>query len=487
MSTPRWAKPLSLAVALVAATSHAEGVVVLDFGGDARGKVHAQMEKAIRAEGVSLVPLRKYKREADRRRVRGARAGRPAAVAKMSSAMGLSGVVKGKVRRQVLLATVVDARGREVLTKSVRLVRGTLPAQAAGSLANDLAGALGSTPSFATPPPAPSSPPPSPKSSPKIEASVEAPEIKPEVGQTLPELDLSPDTGKRAERRQEAESSVAAEAGEVQRVERPQQPRNPIAPKLVTARLTLSPMWRNYCSRPGVSSCKDYDNLPSAQRPAGDTVDFRAQSPYTGVALSAELFPLADFNRWLAGLGLEASYARGFSNTNVTQGTTTRSVSGTDNAFSALLAYRYYFPLAVIAGPQAGYGGLHFGYSVRNFSVDSSAGIPLLGSSRSYPVAGLEVSIPIASYLRVEALGSYFFGPKAGKDQLADYGTSVSSSGLAFEFGLAGDVFGPFGYVAKFKYAKYSDTFRGAGASWQNGGVAEESYSGIYAGASVSY
>src|SRR5258708_19049687 len=100
----------------------------------------------------------------------------------MSSGMGLSGVVKGKVRREVLLATVVDARGGEVLTKSVRLVRGTLPAQAAGSLANDLAGALGSTPSFATPPAAPSPPPPpSSKSSPKIEASVEAPEIKPEV------------------------------------------------------------------------------------------------------------------------------------------------------------------------------------------------------------------------------------------------------------------------------------------------------------------
>jgi hypothetical protein len=203
--------------------------------------------------------------------------------------------------------------------------------------------------------------------------------------------------------------------------------------------------------------------------------------------LSAELFPLGGYNRWLAGLGLEASYARGFSSTNVTQGTTTRSVSGSDNAFSALLAYRYYFPLAVVTGPQPGYGGLHFGYSVRSFSVDSSAGTPLLGSSRSYPVAGLEVSIPIAWYLRVEALGSFFFGPKAGKDQLSDYGTSVSSSGLAFEFGLAGDVWGPFGYVAKFKYAKYSDTFKGAGTSWQNGGVAEESYSGIYAGASVSY
>jgi hypothetical protein len=416
--------------------------------------------------------------------------GKPAAVAAMSRAMGLSGVVKGKVRKQVLLATVVDARGHEVLTKSVRLVRGTLPGQAAGGLANDLATALGSKPSFATPPPEPSSPAPSSKApSPKIEASVEAPEIKPEVGQTLPELDLSPDTGKRAERRQEAESSVAAEAGELQlqRVERPQQPRDPIGPKLVTARLTLSPMWRTYCSRPGVTSCSAYDNLPSAQRPAGDTVDFRAQSPYPGVALSAELFPLGGYNRWLAGLGLEASYARGFSSTNVTQGTTTRSVSGSDNAFSALLAYRYYFPLAVVTGPQPGYGGLHFGYSVRSFSVDSSAGTPLLGSSRSYPVAGLEVSIPIAWYLRVEALGSFFFGPKAGKDQLADYGTSVSSSGLAFEFGLAGDVWGPFGYVAKFKYAKYSDTFKGAGTSWQNGGVAEESYSGIYAGASVSY
>jgi hypothetical protein len=481
VSTRLWAKPLSLAVALVAATTYAEGVVVLDFAGDARGKVRAQMEKAIRAEGVSLVQLRRYKREANRRRVRGASTGRPTAVAAMSSAMGLSGVVKGKVKKKMLVATVLDAQGREVLTKSVRLARGGLSGADAGSLANDLAGALSQRSSVVE-----SSP--TPTSSPKVDARVEAPpEIKPEAGQTLPELDISSDTGKRVARKQEPESGVASEAGEVQRVERAERPRNPIAPKLITGMLTANPMWRTYCSRPAVTSCQAYDSLSPAQRPAGDTVDFRAQSPYPGVAVAAELFPLTNYNRWLAGLGLEASYARGFSNTNVTQGTTTRSVTGSENAFSGSLAYRYYFPLAVMAGPLAGYGGLHFGYSVSSFSLDSSIGTPLLNSKRSYPVAGIELSIPIASYLRVEALGNYFFAPKAGQDQLSDYGTSVSSSGLGFEAGLAGDVFGPFGYVAKFKYAKFSDTFSGRGASWQTGGVAEETYSSIFAGASVSY
>jgi hypothetical protein len=468
-------------VALVAATTYAEGVVVLDFAGDARGKVRAQMEKAIRAEGVSLVQLPKYKREANRRRVKGANTGRPAAVAAMSSAMGLSGVVKGKVKKKMLVATLLDAQGREVVTKSVRLARGGLSGEAAGSLANDLAGALSQRSSVAEATPA------TPTTGPKVDARVEAPpEIKPEVGQTLPELDISGDTGRKAQRKQEGES-VALEAGEVQRVERPERPRNPIAPKLITGMLTVNPMWRTYCSRPGVTSCQAYDSLTPAQRPAGDTVDFRAQSPYPGVAVAAELFPLANYNRWLGGLGLEASYARGFSNTNVTQGTTTRSVTGSENAFSGSLAYRYYFPLAVMAGPLAGYGGLHFGYSVSNFSLDSSVGTPLLNSKRSYPMAGLEVSIPIASYLRIEALGNYYFSPKAGQDQLTDYGTSVSSNGLGLEAGLAGDVFGPFGYVAKFKYARFSDTFSGRGASWTTGGVAEETYSSIFAGATVSY
>src|SRR5262249_19981255 len=237
------------------------------------------------------------------------------------------------------------------------------------------------------------------------------------------------DTGKKVEKKApEAESTVAAEAGEVQRVERPQDVKHPMGPRFISARLTLSPTWRTYCARPGVSSCKDYDTLPAAAPPAGDTVDFKAQSPYAGIGLEVELFPLIDVNRWLGGLGIEANYARGFSSTNVTQGTTTRSVSGSDNAFSALLAYRYYFPLAALTGPQPGFGGVHFGYGLRNFSVDSTAGTPLLGSSRGYPLAGVEISVPLAWYLRVEATGNLFFGPTAGQDQRADYGPTVSSS-----------------------------------------------------------
>jgi len=479
VSTRRCAKPLFVAVALFATASHAQRVVVLDLQGDARAKVRGQLEKAIRGEGLLLVQLRKYKQEADRRRVRGARAGHPAAVATMSRALDLSGVVRGRVKKQSLTATFVDSSGREVLTRAVDLVRGALPGEAASSFASDIAGALRpKTVAAPTPPP-------------KAELP---PETKPEIaGQTLPELDLSPDTSKsdaakKVEKKApEAESGVAAEAGEVQRVERAQEPRRGIGPKFVSARITLSPTWRNYCARPGVSSCQAYDSTPAGARPPGDTVDFKSQSPYAGVGLEAELFPLVEVNRWLGGLGLEMNYARGFSSTNVTQGTTTRSVSGTDNAFSALLAYRYYFPLAVLTGPQPGYGGLHFGYGLRNFSVDSTSGTPLLGSSRSYPLAGLEISVPVAWYLRLEAAGNLFFGPSAGQDQRADYGPTVSSSGLEFAFGVSGDVWGPVGYVAKFKYAKYSDTFSGRGASWQNGGTAEESYAGLFAGASVSY
>jgi len=475
----RWAKPLFMALALFATPSHAERVVVLDLQGDARAKVRGQLERAIRSEGLLLVQLRKYKQEADRRRIRGARAGHPQAVASMSRALDLSGVVRGRVKKQSLVATLIDSSGREAFTRTVDLVRGALPGEAAASFASNVAGALRPK-TVAAPTPPPKAEPP--------------PETKPETaGQTLPELDLGPDTprqdtAKKVEKKvQDAESGVAAEAGEVQRVERPQELRHQIGPRFVSARLTLSPTWRNYCARPGVSSCKDYDSMPAGARPLGDTVDFKSGSPYAGIGLEAELFPLIDVNRWLAGLGIEANYARGFSSTNVTQGTTTRSVSGTDNAFSALLAYRYYFPVAVLTGPQPGYGGLRFGYGVRDFSVDSTAGTPLLGSSRSYPLAGVEISVPIAWYLRVEAAGNLFFGPKAGQDQLADYGGTVSSSGLEFAFGVSGDVWGPVGYVAKFKYAKYSDTFSGRGTSWQNGGTAEETYAGLFAGASVSY
>jgi hypothetical protein len=477
-----------LAVLITAQSASAQKIVVLDFKGDSRGRIRAQVEARLRAQGAAVISLRKYKDEALLRGVAGARSGSSAAVAKMSRVLGLIGVVKGQVARGFHVV-VVDASGKEALARDYPVSKRLLSDADASSLAASIADALkaAAKPS----PPAPQTQTPA--------APGSAAEAKPEpIGQTLPELDLSPDLSKKGQpptekriQEEAAESRVASEAGEPERKPEATGARTPAgAPKLLTLQLTGLSTWRRYCSRPGVSRCQDYDSQSPAQRAPGDTVDFNASSPYFGISFGLEFFPLPRLttNRWLAGIGLSGSYGRGFSNTNISvQGGTAQTVKGADSAISLLAVYRFYFALSLTSSPLAGYVGLHGGLGSRSFTVDATPGLPPLNTHRTYPQIGIEASIPIFSFLKVEAAGDYFLGPKVSQSDIGRYGTAASGSGFGFEAGLAGDVWGPLGYTARFKYASYTDAISGAGASWQNGGAAEESYSSIVWGITASF
>ena len=489
MSIPGWARSLGLAVLITAQSASAQKIVVLDFKGDSRGRIRAQVEARLRAQGATVIPLRKYKDEALLRGVAGARSGSAAAVAKMSRVLGLAGVVKGQVARGFHVV-VLDASGKEALARDYAVRKRFLSDPDASSLGASIAEAL--KPAARPSPPAARTPTPATPSG--------AAESKPEpAGQTLPELDLSQDLSKKGQpptekRLQEeaAESRIASEAGESERKPEASEVRKEAwGPKLLTLQLAGLSTWRRYCSRPGVSRCQDYDAQSPAQRAPGDTVTFNASSPYFGISFGLDFFPLPRLtsNRWLAGIGLSGSYARGFSNTTISvQGAATaQSVKGADSAISLLAIYRFYFALSLTSNPLAGYVGLHGGLGSRSFTVDATPGLPPLDTHRTYPQIGIEASIPIFSFLKVEAAGNYFLGPKVSQSDIVRYGTAASGSGFGFEAGLAGDVWGPLGYTARFKYASYSDTITGAGASWQNGGAAEESYTSIVWGITASF
>ncbi|WP_255207816.1 hypothetical protein [Myxococcus sp. AM009] len=269
------------------------------------------------------------------------------------------------------------------------------------------------------------------------------------------------------------------------------------------ARLTLggTTTWRNSCARPGVKSCGEYDRLPANER-LGDTVSYASSVPYLGIAAELELLPLAHSESLLRGLGLSLGYRRGYSSTNVTLvgdagQSTTREVVATDSVLTAQALYRYSFGAGESNAPP-GYAGLRAGLLTRAFDVDESANSPLAGTHRLFPAVGLEVSVPLLRWVRLEGAGQFFLSPKPGKGlgggaaldaEVSDYGTSVSSFGWEAELGVGGDLWGPFGYSVRFRLSRFQDTFSGAGTKrgWDEGGVAAETYSSLHWGITASY
>jgi hypothetical protein len=269
----------------------------------------------------------------------------------------------------------------------------------------------------------------------------------------------------------------------------------PVRPPLARLLLGGTTTWRKYCARPGVKSCAEFDRKAAGDQ-LGDKVDYSSSVPYLGVSAELELLPLARRESALRGLGAVLGYRRGFASTDVTLlgdagQSVTREVTATDSVLTAQAMYRYYFGLGG-ARRLLGYAGLRAGLLTRAFDVDESSGVPLEGTHRLFPAVGLEVSVPLLPAVRLEGAAQIFLGPKSGEDsddEVRDFGTQVSSSGWQAEAGVAGALWGPFGYSVRFSHSRYKDTFTGAGTrtGWQSGGAAEETYSSLHWGLTASY
>jgi hypothetical protein len=505
---------------LLSAPAFAQRVVILEFEGDRGNKLRSQVEIALkRANTVDLVPIAKWKDLASKKKLKGPHAMTPAAVAKVSRAAGVDAAVEGAIGDK-LFVRILDSAGNELWSKQLPVKKGLLSEDHAKKLAKAITAAAKTAPTSTREPkeedekvaeevpekPAKVEKPPKVEK-PEEEVDTDQPQPAPKPG----ELSASERAKRRKE--EEAEAQAASEAREAERDQdletETRRVRVKVGPKLVRVWLAGTTTWRSYCSRPGVTTCKEYDTKvvgTPPMPPAGVIVNFSPEVPYAGFAIAADVFPIAAFtDGWAQGFGLLGNFSLGFSLTNVKvtsmQGDALpKQVVSTDRSWSAQAAYRYFFSFGSGKDTLVGYAGVRGGLASRVFEIDAKAQVALPGGYRVYPQVGLDVSIPLGSkYVRVEGGFTYFFAPKPGPDEILGYGNlddptgGATGAGYGFEGGVSGDIWGPLGYSIKFRYARYSDRFFGQGKQWtvcnedQCGGAAEEVYSGLIWGVTASF
>lgn len=557
----RWGVGLALVLLFTSRAALAERIAVSVLTGDAKGALRAQVTAALRkARQVQVLPPTAWAKAAQKQGLPGELSMQPQAVALLAPLLKVDAVLIGAVAGD-FNARLLDKEGEELWSGSFPLKRGLLPPQEAARFALAVSTAVKHPapqtpppqPPVAAAPPPPATPPPAasapvtpsaqPSATPPASAAqASAPaQPAPRSPSATPPQSPAPtatvrtplsDAPKMAEagthepsRPLVAEASVANEevddeshtytgpargsgGGFPRGASTEATPKAPgtveTGPQRVRVLLGAVATWRQYCARPGVKSCAQYDALPADQR-TGDTADFTARAPYVGLAAQAEVFPLSHLSSRVRGLGLVLAYQRSFAQTSVAVSTTTgstptRDVYATDTAYGAMLAYRYFFGLGSPSAPLWGHVGLRLGVAGREFGVDETVDAPLPVAHRIFPAVGLDVSVPLMRVLRIEGSGSFFFRPVPGQALLGlgsgaqvaevrDYGSAVSSIGGAAELGVAGEFWGPLGYSARVRWEHYSDGFTGAGArrGWTAGGVAEDTYVTALAGLTLGW
>ncbi|WNG47946.1 hypothetical protein F0U60_30250 [Archangium minus] len=522
----RWGgAALALALMLTSQVALAERVAVSTLEGDKSYRLRAQVTAALRkTRKVQVAPPAAWGMAAGKLGLKGPAMVGPEAMSRLAPKLKVDAVLTGSVTRDAFNARLIAKDGRELWSERYPLKKGLLPPQEAKKLALAVAGALKAAKQ------APPESPPEPKVA-EPKAAQPAPEL-PVVARVEPQKEepkpapVAEEPLARAPRASEAKLAarwVALDdeshtytpefagsgggfplAEDAQASKAEEAPERGQFPSRARVLLGAAVAWRKYCARPGVASCAQYDALPEDQQ-VGDIADFTSNAPYAGLAVEAEVFPLSHWPSLVRGVGLTLGYQRSFARTTVTVSTPVgptpeRVVYATDTAYEAMLAYRYFFDLGKQGTPQWGYAGLRLGARGREFDVDEAVESPLPVTHRFYPAVALDASVPLMGSVRIVGSGQFFLLPTPGQSiggnedgslisEVRDYGTSVSTLGWAAELGVVGDIWGPFGYSARFRLEHYVDRFEGQGTrrGWTAGGVAQDTFSSILAGVTASW
>ncbi len=469
-------------VVLLAAPAFAQKVVILELDGDPQGKLRSQIEAAVRSAAVvELIPLKAFKDAAAKKKLKGAAAMTPVGVTRASKLIPLDAAVGGEVSEGTYKVLIYDRAGEQLWTKELPVKKGLLSEDFAGKLARAIAAAAeqGAARATATPPPEDTG------GGEEVSGGLDL--TQPDSGGDVKPEDRDADLEDPNRKKKQAQVPV----------------------KLFRVGLAGTTTWRSQCLRPGVPFCKDYEL--AATPPTGISIDFTATVPYLGLLVFADVFPLARFdNLILQGFGVLLEFMYGQSQTRIVEETPQgqgpdKIVRSDDIGFSAQLAWRYHFQLGYGDPQPVGWAGLRGGLVSRAFMIDPEAATSLPSSQRVYPTGigfpavGLDVAVPLNSFLRVEGTLQYFFNPRPADEQILGYGNladptgGATATGLGLELGATGTIWGPIGYVVRWRYMGFTDRYYGQGQKWtvcneqQCGGVGEESFHSIIWGITASY
>lgn len=475
-------RAIGLIALLLAAPGLAQRVVILELDHDAGGRLRAQVEAAVDGVGgVSLVPLSRYKSAAARRRLKGPLASTGVAVARVSRRLKLDAAVGGVVEGATYRVLIYDRAGQELWTKDLPLTQGLLSDELVVRLARAIA-AAGAQGAVRPSPPAE----PEGFEGPDADADDEPAAREPAV-----ESPAEPAP---------AEAGRASVAGAVP------------GPPMIRGHLTGTTTWRSQCLRPGVSRCADYELATT--KPPGVTVDFGSTVPYLGLSAAVEFFPLARFvdlpvHRFFNGVGLVGRFTYGNSTTRIVEETAqgsgpAKNVTSLELAGALELVYRVHLRLGYGTPQPVGFAGLRAGVAATTFTIDPNASTSLPSSRRlstlgfGYPTVGVEASVPLVPFFRVDLLASLSLNPRPAAEQVLDFGDpsdasgGVRSTGFLLEGGFSGQLIGPLGWMLHVRHQSFVDRFSGQGQKWTACGtscvgVAEESYTQLLWGLSGQY
>jgi hypothetical protein len=486
----------------IAQTAMAQKVVVLEFEGDKGGKLRAKVEAALKkAKVVDVVPIAKWKDAATKKKLKGAQAMTPSAVARVAAAVGIDAAVEGALG-DTFFVRILDPEGSELWSKDLKLTKGLISDDHAKKLAKAIAAAAKAGPAPKAEPEKPKEEPEKPKKKPK-EETTETTEGEGEGGESGEEGTEETPTPRRpvigggntAEEEAEARAAQAAVSSPEPEKDRDLDTEGvkkvyTVRPKVIWLWLAGSTTGRSYCSRPGVDACADYDRLPENERPVGDTVEFSPNVPYAGFLIGLEVFPLSTLWDKMGGFGfgLMGEFGLGFSLTNVkiqlpTGATDEQQVVSTDRSWEALFALRWNISFGEFQFRGVNHIGLHAGFGGHTFEIDAAANVPLPGPDRAFPIFGAHLYIQPVKWAGLKFGLSLFPAATPGGTVLVGYSKctipagggaceeappngSAESFGVRIEGGLRGELIGPLGYYLSLRYESFGDKFYGEGKKW---------------------